>query len=645
PGLRLGTAIDGDNGTLQNAAADAHGADEDGVASFPALDNRPAQIYNVTVSVTNSTGSNAYLVGYIDFNGDGDFDDTYEQSGIDLNWDGDFLDAGEQVGTVLVPSNATNPRDFTVTFVTPSGMKTGTTYARFRLSNTQSEVESPIGAATSGEVEDYSLTVTDVSQGPTFLCDPSFYIVTGSRNVPRTSQLYRINRSTSPYSFDPIGVATIQGNLATDITYPTNFNVNAIGYNLTQDYIYGIIEGSDRPDTTPFDIPYRAGNIVRIDANGRVFDLGTPRQSGNPIIDIEIGNGAPSGAVLADGTTYVLGKEEANDNNDPQGIYLIDITQTPPTFTKSGDLPGYLNDIFLNPLDTTTNRIYTIPENDSNNQPNRLSYFDVSNPTSGLQSFATNTTGLTVNYGSQYVDSFGTVYFRSATNNNLYYLGDTGANQILDGAPAGGNHDGTSCPSVELRKAASPSSIPVGNNVTYTYQIANARLTPVTLTFRDQLDSVIDYAATVADEAAAQVGNVATFIGTGSGDLTALAVTSDSVTVVNGSVNTSIAISQAAINSGTTTFSNTNRTLEISGMTIPAQSLVSFSVDVNIPSGATPQNYYNQAELQNPTDGTSTSLPAQILSDSFTTAFFQDPTQITVTPSVATNPDLWLIRV
>jgi uncharacterized repeat protein (TIGR01451 family) len=153
-GLKLGSNIDADSGSLQNSNADADDNsvtpnDEDGVSSFSTLTTELNQTYTVPVNVTNSTGSNAFVVGYIDFNKDGDFDDANEKS-----------------ATVTVASdNTTNPRSVNVTFTTPSGISTGTTYARFRLGQTQAQVESAIGSASSGEVEDYKLTITDTSSG------------------------------------------------------------------------------------------------------------------------------------------------------------------------------------------------------------------------------------------------------------------------------------------------------------------------------------------------------------------------------------------------------------------------------------------------------------------------------------------------
>ncbi|BAZ43345.1 hypothetical protein NIES4102_03450 [Chondrocystis sp. NIES-4102] len=149
--LSLGTNIDTDDGSLQNSAATADDTtgtpdDEDGVSSFPTLTTLANQTYTVPVSVQNNVPLiDAYLVGYIDFNRDGDFDDSNEKS-----------------ATVTIPTSTTNPRTFSVTFTTPTGMTSGNTYARFRLGQVKATVESATGASMStdnGEVEDYLIPI------------------------------------------------------------------------------------------------------------------------------------------------------------------------------------------------------------------------------------------------------------------------------------------------------------------------------------------------------------------------------------------------------------------------------------------------------------------------------------------------------
>ena len=159
-GLRIGAAVDGDDGTLQNAAANADDTtqgppdDENGLNSSAAdLTLTIGAQPRVSVTVTNTTGSTATLWGWIDYNNNGVFDNVTERS----------------QATVV---NGTTDGVITLTLPPVPGNSAGTTYARFRLS-TDAAAAQPTGAATDGEVEDY---VVQISK-------PAFGLVTGSTKI------------------------------------------------------------------------------------------------------------------------------------------------------------------------------------------------------------------------------------------------------------------------------------------------------------------------------------------------------------------------------------------------------------------------------------------------------------------------------
>ena len=119
--------------------------------------------------MTNTTGSEATLSGWIDYNNDGAFDNATERAQA-------AVASGTNGGTV------------TLTFPTVLGGFTGTTYARFRLS-TDAAAANATGAASDGEVEDYLATITipgvgaassttkiatNISGGPTLSNDDRF---------------------------------------------------------------------------------------------------------------------------------------------------------------------------------------------------------------------------------------------------------------------------------------------------------------------------------------------------------------------------------------------------------------------------------------------------------------------------------------
>ncbi len=129
-GPTLGFTRDSEPDGQQSTYADGDGADEDGVSFSPIAMGLMA---TATISVNGIVGSTpTYLSGWIDFNGDGDFED-----------------AGEKFFSVTVTSIGSYPASFAV----PDS--SGPLYARFRLSTQQNL--GATGEAPDGEVEDYVL--------------------------------------------------------------------------------------------------------------------------------------------------------------------------------------------------------------------------------------------------------------------------------------------------------------------------------------------------------------------------------------------------------------------------------------------------------------------------------------------------------
>ncbi len=133
PALYLGTAPDTEINGLPDTLASTDGADEDGVTFNLPWANGPAG-GSVDVAVTGT----GYLIGWVDFNEDGDFTDAAEM----------IIDQAVSTGTA------------TYTFTVPAGTfgaGSRTLYSRFRLF-----ADAPLfsslayfGTATGGEVEDY----------------------------------------------------------------------------------------------------------------------------------------------------------------------------------------------------------------------------------------------------------------------------------------------------------------------------------------------------------------------------------------------------------------------------------------------------------------------------------------------------------
>lgn len=146
-GLSIGTLVDPepDGQPSINAIGDdndADGDDEDGWNGIIqiVLGQQPS----VTLPIIAPAGAMFYLSGWIDINGDGDWNDTGEFAWTSGNGNG------------LTPVNTT--LNFTGV---PAGMF-AQSYARFRLSMNMNSIQQPTGLAPDGEVEDHPVTVIEI---------------------------------------------------------------------------------------------------------------------------------------------------------------------------------------------------------------------------------------------------------------------------------------------------------------------------------------------------------------------------------------------------------------------------------------------------------------------------------------------------
>jgi LruC domain-containing protein len=129
----LGALVDADTDGQVASSDDASGTpdDEDGVGFVTAFELGQSTTITVEASTTG------FLNTWIDWNADGDFEDS-----------------GEQVFTDQALSAGTN----TLSLTTPSTASASQTWARFRFS--QQTGLDYFGASTSGEVEDHQIVVT-----------------------------------------------------------------------------------------------------------------------------------------------------------------------------------------------------------------------------------------------------------------------------------------------------------------------------------------------------------------------------------------------------------------------------------------------------------------------------------------------------
>ncbi len=136
--LFLGSTVDAETDGQPDGNAFGDGVDEDGITIFPTLDIVPGNTIMLPLSITNGTGNTAYFEAWIDWNGDGDFNDPNE---IVANMD-DSASSFPTIWSIAVPSDA------------KVGSQLG---VRLRLSNTDGLT--PYGPANSGEIEDFLIGI------------------------------------------------------------------------------------------------------------------------------------------------------------------------------------------------------------------------------------------------------------------------------------------------------------------------------------------------------------------------------------------------------------------------------------------------------------------------------------------------------
>ncbi len=143
PANQPGVAADGDDthsGNYTVGTCTTPGDDEDGVTLTTPL--IPGSEACVQVTAHNATGSDAYLYGWFDWNGNGQFDS------------GEQLTTGDFSGGALTVPDGGVSGEYCFTVPADATFEGGAAYYRFRLT-TQHDLSSPTGPATDGEVEDY----------------------------------------------------------------------------------------------------------------------------------------------------------------------------------------------------------------------------------------------------------------------------------------------------------------------------------------------------------------------------------------------------------------------------------------------------------------------------------------------------------
>ncbi|MBB6500684.1 Ig-like domain-containing protein [Pedobacter cryoconitis] len=424
----IGKTIDGEpDGQPVAAGADANGTngdglDEDGFTTLPVL-TASSTTYSLTVPVTNTTGVTAKLVGWVDFNKNGVFDPS---EGVVVN----------------VPNNATSA---VLSWSGLSNLTAGITYARLRLSTDNLTTSSVVGAASNGEVEDYSLIIQpSYDLGVTKTVLPT----TATAGQPLTYTIVLKNNGPSPVL--ATDVITLTDNL------PAGFTATA--YTPTAGTTYNSSNGSWTGLTLA------NGQSATLTITGNVASTASGSLSNTATVTNPTGITDPN---LTNNTATVV----APVNRD------IDLSVTKSSSPK--------------PVIAGQTLTYTITL--SNNGPGALLAADVVTLTDNLPAGFTastytaakgtfdkatgNWTGLTLDNGQNTTLTIvGTVAATStgSLSNTVSVTAPTGTNDKVPG-----NNTATETTPIarqidfSLTKTASPSPVAAGQNLTYTLTLKN----------------------------------------------------------------------------------------------------------------------------------------------------------------------------
>jgi hypothetical protein len=245
PGFFLGAGVTAEENGKPTPAADGDDLDDGITFETPLLPG-------ATSSLTVTASTDGLLDAWIDFNGDGDWDDTGDQI-----FTSEPLTAG--ANTLLV--------------TTPAGAIEGVSYARFRLSSTGGLT--PSGGAADGEVEDYLVMVGTSnpwqnSPEPLDVTDDGFV-------VPQDS-LVIINELNNPQFSDPeTGLLPVPPPIPPGLTdeAPFFYDVDGDGFVAPIDALI-VINALNRTAATPAQAVV-LGAVTALDAQQASLSVGVSR--------------------------------------------------------------------------------------------------------------------------------------------------------------------------------------------------------------------------------------------------------------------------------------------------------------------------------------------------------------------------------
>ena len=388
PALRLGNSVDAETANQPSATGngdDAAGSDdEDGMIPGSVSLLPGATTAQITLNAVNATPNPATLAGWVDFNNNGTFEPAERTE-------------------VTIPPNTNTATPFTLSWsgLTPIPLSFSS-FARFRIATNPIDVALPTGLAADGEVEDYRVPTV-----PAFAtCDTRAFLF---QSTP-----------TDIFSIDLVTGGSTQ--VGTDVS---PVNINAVGYNPLDNYIYGM------------DSAATGTGLIRVGSDFTVQTLGFP--TGLPTTV-----GFNLGEFDNNGHYWVNSGATGN-------VYEVDMRPGSATYFQVvssraiNAIAGFSGgaDWAYNPVDGF---LYRTPTNATTGRLHLFRYDRASGVQTNLGAIAGIAADATVATGANYSDAAGFVYGSDNTSGRIFRVNTTTiAGSVLSTGPLSGTNDGARC--------------------------------------------------------------------------------------------------------------------------------------------------------------------------------------------------------
>ena len=484
--LMLGTLIDTEFDASPGANADGDDLgvpiDDEDAFVVPIIRSSGETQITLPVTLQNTSGAGATLYGWIDLDRNGRFD-------------------ANEAATVAVPSGATSA---VLSWAGLDPLTAGPTFLRLRLTSATLPAGTAanggdaraVGVAPDGEVEDHRVDIRSIDDVTPFdQCPAGGFLTEGGLG----GRLHAVDITTGDLTMLlNLNALGIQGSL------------NAAGFNPLDGRIYA--RGTNPPSGGNSDL-----SIYALGSDGSYTVYG-PTIPGMP--DPQAGN---VGDVDGDGYLHVTGQ---GAGAAAVRVSVVDVTPSRPTFMT---------------VVRTYNRVAgTASVNlgvDMAYRPDDGLFYSVRNgvnpaivtvhPVTGQVNLFGTTSGLSGDFGAQFMTSDGQIVVIDNTSGNQYRIDLT--DPALTVYPAGnvgltnmGNTDGASCPyrpyfdPPEIVKTVVDASgngmAEPGETLTYSITITNPNLVPLTgLDITDVLDANTTFVS--ADNGGTHAAGVVTWIG------------------------------------------------------------------------------------------------------------------------------------